>query len=1278
MSEKESAESLKTGDPVPIIVPGRRPTEPNNDKKFFSPNQKKKKKSSSIGYSPINNLNDSLRNNKTIRQESPFDLHLDLQEKKYKEKNPRLIKSINLKKRFLNEKEKTIHQPRLTKSKNEINKIHLSQNGSFVNLDTDKSSAEINRLFCERLKREKEKEEKKGKKILFINEDRDENKNFTGNKSDIIEKKNLEKKILEKKNSSEINTDRDSSNNNIYNHPTKSMINNNVNHSLMKVGQKRFVDLINKPLLNGKNEELLIYPFKGIDSVIITTEDVERLKSNFFLNDSIIEFYLKYLYNHLPPTSKEKFHFINSFFFEQISRLSKKEKTPKEIYQSIKKWTSKVDLFKKRYLMIPINKDYHWHMLVIFNPGALLNEKKIDNKRNKNEKNDSICQNDDIQKDKNKIPTMQNSINSNQKLNISKNYSNQSSSSSNSISNIFSKNYQSIDSNELSTDLPSCDKVSSIISSESSNIYEKEMDISDSNSNNNNNNYNVLNRNSELPVSLFNSNSSLNLKYIHPSMKNNELKNFTKKDKTVMFENNKKRDSQSIQNSINLVNKIMYPLKENFINIESNSSENNYIDKKIDNSIVIEDPSTSSSSISSPALSSAVSTESTTILQHAKKNDNNFKLNRINNKLDIEKNVKSTPSFGTINENDIKSSIEKNNNEIVIIDEDENNSPLDNNIYIDDSILDNDNNNDKSVNEENNKENSDIYYKGKLILEDILKENTQEIATKEKEKINSNFFEKSIEISSTESSPLLKERNFKPLNNNDMKEKGSNNEKYEKLKQNKQMDINNLKDNSSENKNEIKDKNRNGNENVDKNENKSEIEIEFKIENKNNNKNNNKIENENKNKKENENENIDSSIFNLEKDDSILIDNSNILNYSNNFSSNDDNNENENNSENNSDISNVSESSTASFSSPSIVLYSRILNNELYVNNNYKMKIKNNKYMKENVEISNQSIIDNNNYDDDDENVDDNDNDDDDDMEIEREIKNVYKIPKFTKPIYYPELSNSREDTDFSSVTPSSRENKFIFSSPTFPSSNQKNEVSSILPRSHKTSNEFNINIQNTDESKKSSVDLSSSQNILSPTTSSKLKLIIEKDHNINLSSQSSVSNDIDDIAQLSNQYEKRKDILDEKKNGNYKNCDKKEESFNSSYKEYQSQLNGCYHFDKNDNNNNSKSRDDKSHLIKNNEEHNKNHDIKSVTSTTTTSGICPQNSKIYLNTPTPYKFLINTRIDSSSFQLNPKELNSNNKRPLNNDIFKKCYFIIFDSLAYTPQHIHVIKAIRK
>jgi len=49
-----------------------------------------------------------------------------------------------LKKRFLNEKEKTIHQPRLTKSKNEINKIHLSQNGSFVNLDTDKSSAEIN------------------------------------------------------------------------------------------------------------------------------------------------------------------------------------------------------------------------------------------------------------------------------------------------------------------------------------------------------------------------------------------------------------------------------------------------------------------------------------------------------------------------------------------------------------------------------------------------------------------------------------------------------------------------------------------------------------------------------------------------------------------------------------------------------------------------------------------------------------------------------------------------------------------------------------------------------------------------------------------------------------------------------------------------------------------------------------------------------------------------------------------------------------------------------
>jgi len=54
--------------------------------------------------------------------------------------------------------------------------------------------------------------------------------------------------------------------------------NSHSNNSIVKAEQ--LINLINKPLLNGKkNEELLIYPFKGIDSVIITTEDIERART---------------------------------------------------------------------------------------------------------------------------------------------------------------------------------------------------------------------------------------------------------------------------------------------------------------------------------------------------------------------------------------------------------------------------------------------------------------------------------------------------------------------------------------------------------------------------------------------------------------------------------------------------------------------------------------------------------------------------------------------------------------------------------------------------------------------------------------------------------------------------------------------------------------------------------------------------------------------------------------------------------------------------------------
>jgi hypothetical protein len=71
--------------------------------------------------------------------------------------------------------------------------------------------------------------------------------------------------------------------------------------------------------------------------------------------------------------------FYNTFFYNQLAR--KDDENPSEYgYQKVKKWTSKVDIFTKKFLIIPICESYlffdirmHWYLAIVYNPAALLN-----------------------------------------------------------------------------------------------------------------------------------------------------------------------------------------------------------------------------------------------------------------------------------------------------------------------------------------------------------------------------------------------------------------------------------------------------------------------------------------------------------------------------------------------------------------------------------------------------------------------------------------------------------------------------------------------------------------------------------------------------------------------------------------------------------------------------------------------------------------------------------------------------------------------------------------
>ncbi|KAJ3045203.1 hypothetical protein HDV00_011073 [Rhizophlyctis rosea] len=123
-----------------------------------------------------------------------------------------------------------------------------------------------------------------------------------------------------------------------------------------------------------------VFPIDGKNSVAINPDDFLRLNDGEFLNDTVIEFYIKFLMNELIPRSHpqrvQETHFFNSFFYEQLARKESGKYDADAAYQRVQKWTKRIDIFSMKYIFIPINEHYHWYLALIYNPGALLKEEE--------------------------------------------------------------------------------------------------------------------------------------------------------------------------------------------------------------------------------------------------------------------------------------------------------------------------------------------------------------------------------------------------------------------------------------------------------------------------------------------------------------------------------------------------------------------------------------------------------------------------------------------------------------------------------------------------------------------------------------------------------------------------------------------------------------------------------------------------------------------------------------------------------------------------------------
>ncbi|KAK8741250.1 hypothetical protein OTU49_002576, partial [Cherax quadricarinatus] len=156
------------------------------------------------------------------------------------------------------------------------------------------------------------------------------------------------------------------------------------NEILVRSSPMEVQSLVKKTVSSTTSESkmLLIYPpppQKG--GISISTDDYCCLEEEQFLNDVIIDFYLKWLLqSKLSEIHRVHTHVFSTFFYKRLTskpkkrRLNAPEDDPKlsaaeKRHARVKSWTKSVDIFSKDFIIIPINEHAHWFLAIICFPG---------------------------------------------------------------------------------------------------------------------------------------------------------------------------------------------------------------------------------------------------------------------------------------------------------------------------------------------------------------------------------------------------------------------------------------------------------------------------------------------------------------------------------------------------------------------------------------------------------------------------------------------------------------------------------------------------------------------------------------------------------------------------------------------------------------------------------------------------------------------------------------------------------------------------------------------
>ncbi|KJK80684.1 hypothetical protein H634G_03833 [Metarhizium anisopliae BRIP 53293] len=124
------------------------------------------------------------------------------------------------------------------------------------------------------------------------------------------------------------------------------------------------------PLWRASWHKSLIFPSTGKNRATVDDDDILRLDEGEFLNDNLINFYVRYLQFKLEterPELLSKVYIFSTFFFEKL-----RSTRGKVNYDGVRAWTAKFDLLSYDYIVVPVNENAHWYLAIICNtPNAV-------------------------------------------------------------------------------------------------------------------------------------------------------------------------------------------------------------------------------------------------------------------------------------------------------------------------------------------------------------------------------------------------------------------------------------------------------------------------------------------------------------------------------------------------------------------------------------------------------------------------------------------------------------------------------------------------------------------------------------------------------------------------------------------------------------------------------------------------------------------------------------------------------------------------------------------